>query len=81
MGGGEDVKAKDLVAVAAAVGITVVTGVSLYRYFKLGKTPGLIEAVAIPSMTGVMLYTMGLPAPTAEGVLRAGRLLPSVLGG
>lgn len=74
-------KAKDWVAVAAAAGITVITGYITYRYFKEGKTPGLLEAVAIPSMTGVMLYTMSQPAPTATGVLNAGRLLPPALGG
>jgi hypothetical protein len=44
------------VSVASGVGIVLLVGVILYRRYKLGVSPGLLEAMAIPMLTASMMY-------------------------
>ena len=67
---------KDVIIVAAGAGLAAVMGYTLYRYFKHGTMPGMGTALAATIMPAVMMYTMTQPAPTIDGILRAGGLMP-----
>jgi len=77
-----NLEAKDWIALGAGVGITVIAGASLYRYFKYGKQPGLASMVAIPALTAFMFYGMSpSPPPFAVALERVGLVPPALRGG
>ena len=73
-------KLRDVVVVLSAAGVVIGVGYSIYRFYKEGKTPGIVPAVAITSLTGMLLFSLR-ENPSPVEIAKAGRLLPPVLGG